>query len=163
MSTGGERYVSNTDRTRVFGSSEVVHSSNEQGAMINLFSFPAFNNLSMFNKFLDSLYYLLTVPVMPVGKTVVTVWMLLYVGILLALLILVARLVRDRALYPALAKSSLDAGAQIAIALGAHYLTVGIGALIILNTAGRSQFAGKCGGIFWSTHAGPESRLRGEH
>ncbi len=90
----------------------------------------------MFNKLLDSLYYLLTIPVMPVGKTVITVWMLLYVAILLALLITIARLIRDRLLYPALGKSTLDIGAQHSIALVAHYVTVGIGALIILNTAG---------------------------
>lgn len=90
----------------------------------------------MFNRFIDTLYHLLTLPVMPVGKTIITVWMLIYVGILLALLITVARLFRDRMLYPALAKTTLDIGAQHSIALVAHYITVGIGALIILNTAG---------------------------
>jgi small-conductance mechanosensitive channel len=90
----------------------------------------------MFNKFIDGLYHLLMVPIMPVGKTVITVWMLLYVGILLAMLITVCRLIRDRAVYPALAKSSLDVGAQHSIGLVAHYVTVGVGALIILNTAG---------------------------
>jgi small-conductance mechanosensitive channel len=90
----------------------------------------------MFNQFIDRLFRVLTIPVMPVGKTTVTVWMLLYVGILLALLITVARLVRDRAVYPALSKSNLDIGAQHSIGLVAHYITVGIGALIILNTAG---------------------------
>ena len=90
----------------------------------------------MLPKFLDLVYYLLMIPVLPIGKTTVTVWMLIYVGILLALLITIARLVRDRALYPALAKSTLDPGTQHAIGLGVHYLSIGIGALIILNTAG---------------------------
>lgn len=90
----------------------------------------------MFTKVLDGIFYVLSFPVMPVGKTMITVWMLLYVGILLALLITVARLIRDRMLYPALSRSNLDQGAQHSIALVAHYVTVGIGALIILNTAG---------------------------
>lgn len=90
----------------------------------------------MYTKFLDGLYYFLTIPILPIGKTVVTIWMLIYIGILLGILIMSARLVRDRAVYPALAKSTLDPGAQNAIGLAIHYTGVGIGCLIILNTAG---------------------------
>ncbi|MBY0550758.1 MAG: mechanosensitive ion channel [Candidatus Obscuribacterales bacterium] len=90
----------------------------------------------MNNPFLDTLYRLLMTPVLPIGKTVITVWMLVYVAILLVLLIVATRTVRDRIVYPTLAKSSLDAGAQNSIGLVLHYITVGIGAMIILNTAG---------------------------
>lgn len=90
----------------------------------------------MNNPFLDTLYRLMMTPVLPIGKTVITIWMLVYVAILLVLLIVATRTVRDRIVYPTLAKSSLDAGAQYSIGLVAHYITVGIGAMIILNTAG---------------------------
>lgn len=90
----------------------------------------------MYNTFTDRLYNLLNTPVLPIGKTVITVWMLIYVGILFAILIIVTRTIRDRVLYPTLAKSSLDSGAQYSIGLVTHYITVGIGAMIILNTAG---------------------------
>lgn len=90
----------------------------------------------MNNPFLDTLYRLLMTPVLPIGKTVVTIWMLVYVAILLVLLIVATRTVRDRIVYPTLARSSLDAGAQYSIGLVLHYITVGIGAMIILNTAG---------------------------
>jgi small-conductance mechanosensitive channel len=87
-------------------------------------------------KILQLIISVLNVPLLPVGHTVVTLASLLYILILCALLIAVSRSFRRRVLERLLEKSKLDRNMQNAFALLLQYSIIGIGMVIILNTAG---------------------------
>ncbi|MBX9687429.1 MAG: mechanosensitive ion channel [Candidatus Obscuribacterales bacterium] len=93
------------------------------------------------NHVLQVVLYVLNLPLMPVGKTTVTLAMLLYILLLFTILILVSRTIRRTFLEKALAHSKLDRNMQNAFAMTSQYGIIFIGAVIILNTAGIEMTA----------------------
>ncbi len=91
----------------------------------------------IFNGFL----YVVNLPLVPIGKTTLTLAMLSYIIILFTILIFISRAVRQRVLEKLLAKSKLDLTMQNAFAMFMQYSTIAIGAVIILNTAGIEMTA----------------------
>ena len=85
--------------------------------------------------------YVLNLPLVPVGKTVVTLAMLLYIVLLFTALIVFSRYCRRRILDKVLQKSKLDLSMQNALAMILQYTFIGIGSIIILNTAGIEMTA----------------------
>lgn len=95
----------------------------------------------MKDKLLQSIFYVLNLPLLPVGKTTVTLAMLFYIIILFALLVRISRSIRKRVLDRVLEKSRLDAEMKHFFAMFIQYSFVGIGSVIILNTAGIEMTA----------------------
>ncbi len=93
------------------------------------------------HKFFNAIFYVLNLPLVPVGKTTVTLAMMIYIIILFSILILISRAVRQRVLERLLAKSKLDQTMQNAFAMFLQYSTICIGGVIILNTAGIEMTA----------------------
>lgn len=88
------------------------------------------------NDVLKSIWYVLSLPLIPVGKTQLTVGLLLYLVVMIYLLITVSRSIRNNFLSAVLAKTNLDAHVQSTVADTYYYFAVAIGLLLILNTAG---------------------------
>lgn len=93
------------------------------------------------NDFIQAVSYVLNIPLFPVGKTTVTLAMILYIVALMWFLVFITGQIRRRAVDPLLAKSPLEEGAKNTVGLALRYATVGIGAVIILNTAGIDMTA----------------------
>jgi small-conductance mechanosensitive channel len=85
--------------------------------------------------------YVLNLPLIPVGKTIVTLAMLLYIILLFTLLVASARYCRRKVVDKFLEKSKLDMSMQNALAMFLQYSFIGIGSIIILNTAGIEMTA----------------------
>lgn len=85
---------------------------------------------------LHTISYVLRLPLIPVGKTQLTVGLLLYMLIMFYLLVTVSRSFRQRAFVPLLSKTNLDAHVQSSVIGSCYYITLAIGTLLILNTAG---------------------------
>jgi small-conductance mechanosensitive channel len=85
--------------------------------------------------------YVLNLPLIPVGKTIVTLAMLLYIILLFTLLVASARYCRRKVVDKVLEKSKLDMSMQNALAMFLQYSFIGIGSIIILNTAGIEMTA----------------------
>ena len=88
------------------------------------------------NDVLKSVWYILNLPLVPVGKTQLTVGLLLYLVVMIYLLIAASKSIRNNFLGAVLAKTNLDPHIQSAVADTYYYFTVAIGLLLILNTAG---------------------------
>ncbi|MBX9568505.1 MAG: mechanosensitive ion channel [Candidatus Obscuribacterales bacterium] len=88
------------------------------------------------NNVLQSIWYVLSLPLIPVGKTQLTVGLLLYLVVMSYLLITASRSIRNNFLSVVLAKTNLDPHIKNAVADTYYYFTVAIGLLLILNTAG---------------------------
>lgn len=95
----------------------------------------------MINKLLETIFYILNLPLVPVGKTTVTLAMLIYIIALFAVLIWLSRSVRKRVIERLLAKSRMDTDMKQFFAMFIQYSFVGIGGVIILNTAGIEMTA----------------------
>lgn len=93
------------------------------------------------NKAWHFILYVLNLPLLPVGKTVVTLAMLLYIILLFTVLIAFSRYCRRQILDKVLQKSKLDLSMQNALAMASQYSFIGIGSIIILNTAGIEMTA----------------------
>lgn len=93
------------------------------------------------NKILQAIFYVLNLPLIPVGRTTVTLAMLIYILVLFCLLIILSRFLRRKLVNRILEKSKLDKGMQNFFAMFLHYSFVGIGGVIILNTAGIEMTA----------------------
>lgn len=92
-------------------------------------------------KILDLIFYVLNLPLLPVGHTTVTLAMLLYIIILFTILIAISRSIRHRVIEKVLVKSKLDPSMQSAFSMFLQYSFIGIGGVIILNTAGIEMTA----------------------
>lgn len=88
------------------------------------------------NNVLKTIWYVLSLPLVPIGKTQLTVGLLLYLIVMTYMLVAVSRSIRNNFLSAVLAKTNLDAHIQSAVADTYYYFTVAIGLLLILNTAG---------------------------
>ena len=79
---------------------------------------------------------MLNLRLVPVGKTDLTVGLLLYIIIMLWIVITTSKSFKEKVLEPILAKTNLDTHVQSAVGLISHYAMVAVGAIIVLNTAG---------------------------
>ncbi len=93
------------------------------------------------DKVLQTILYVLNLPLLPIGKTTVTLAMLLYIVLLFTVLIYVSRILQQRLLEKLLQQSKLDRHMQHFFSMLCHYSFVGIGGVIILNTAGIEMTA----------------------
>jgi len=73
---------------------------------------------------------------LPIGKTKVSLWMIIYIGVLVTSLIVVTSRLRDWTEKALLAHTSVDIGLRQGIAGIARYVVIFFGSLIILQTAG---------------------------
>jgi small-conductance mechanosensitive channel len=87
------------------------------------------------------LFPVMNLPLLTLGKTTVTLSMLLYIILAVVLLIIFSRLFRHNVLEKLLSRSKLDLSMQNAFAMLMQYGIVGIGIVIILNTAGIEMTA----------------------
>ena len=85
---------------------------------------------------LEDVKGVLQVPVFEFGGSQVTIWSLIYIVVLIALLFYVAGLLRLLIVRRLLARSSLDRGAREAIGTITRYVVLLIGLLVIVQTAG---------------------------
>lgn len=92
-------------------------------------------------KIWDAIWYVLSLPLLPIGKTTLTVWMVLYAASLLWGLIAITGTLQKKIVNPALSKTNFDPDLQNILALTLRYSTVTIGSIIILNTAGIEMTA----------------------
>lgn len=89
----------------------------------------------------QAILYVAQIPLVPVGKTTVTLAMLAYILLLLTLLVAVSKSIRKRVVEKLLEKSKLDRNVQGFFGMFLQYTFIGIGAVIILNTAGIEMTA----------------------
>jgi small-conductance mechanosensitive channel len=93
------------------------------------------------HKILNVVISVLNLPLLTLGRTTVTLAILLYIVLLSGLLVVFARLIRRNVLEKLLEKSKLDRSMQNAFAMLIQYSIIGIGIVIILNTAGIEMTA----------------------
>jgi small-conductance mechanosensitive channel len=79
---------------------------------------------------------LLNLPVFPTGKHHLTLWEVIYLLILLALLFIATRLTKKWLIEKILVKTSLDPGVRYALGTIFSYMLLTVGLLVILDTAG---------------------------
>lgn len=96
---------------------------------------------NFWNKVWQVILYIAQIPLVPVGKTTVTIALLLYIILLFSLLIAVSRSIRKRVLERVLEKTKLERNMQSFFGMFLQYSFVGIGGVIILNTAGIEMTA----------------------
>ncbi len=78
----------------------------------------------------------LDIPLLPIGKTRFTLWMLLYLVVLLGSLVYFTKKLRSWIADRLLARARVDQGIREAVGSIIRYLIVGIGFAVILQTAG---------------------------
>ncbi len=78
----------------------------------------------------------LSVPVISVGKTEITLWIIVYFFFLTIILFYVTGKLRKWVVYKLLAKSKIDIGVRIATGTIIRYIILGIGLIIVLQTVG---------------------------
>jgi len=86
--------------------------------------------------FLVQLRAWLDIPLLPVGSTRFTLWMLLYLLVLIALLVYVTGKLKTWMVERLLARTRIDIGVRQAVGSIFRYVIVAIGFMIILQTAG---------------------------
>ena len=84
-------------------------------------------------KHIDAIFQL---QFLPIGKAKVSLWMLIYIGVLVTSLIVVTSRLRDWTERALQAHTSVDVGLRQGIAGIARYVVIFFGSLIILQTAG---------------------------
>ena len=87
-------------------------------------------------EFLVQLRAWLDIPLLPVGSTRFTLWMLLYLLVLIALLVYVTGKLKTWMVERLLARTRIDIGVRQAVGSIFRYVIVAIGFMIILQTAG---------------------------
>ncbi len=78
----------------------------------------------------------LSVPVISVGKTEITLWIIVYFFFLTVILFYVTGKLRKWVVYKLLAKSKIDLGVRIATGTIIRYIILAIGLIIVLQTVG---------------------------
>jgi small-conductance mechanosensitive channel len=78
----------------------------------------------------------LSVPVISVGKTEITLWIIVYFFFLTIILFYVTGKLRKWVVYKLLAKSKIDLGVRIATGTIVRYIILGVGLIIVLQTVG---------------------------
>lgn len=93
------------------------------------------------NHLWQMLLYVANIPLVPVGKTTVTIALLLYIVLLFSVLFAIARSTRKRVIEKLLERSKLERNIQSFLGMLLEYTLIGIGGVIILNTAGIEMTA----------------------
>ncbi len=78
----------------------------------------------------------LEVPLYSSGSTTVTLWSLAYLVVLVVLLFVVTRRVKNWIVQDLLARSRIELGVRLAVGAIVRYLVIAIGLVVILQTAG---------------------------
>lgn len=87
-------------------------------------------------EYIKPFFTFLNLPLFSLGETNVTLWIIIYLLLILFLLIFTTSKLKNFIIYKLLAKSSIDIGIRIAVASIVRYLILTIGFVIILQTAG---------------------------
>jgi len=92
--------------------------------------------MEAFQQFLVQLRAWLDIPLLPIGNTRFTLWMLLYLLLLIGLLIYVTGKLKAWMVEHLLARARVDIGVRQAIGSIFRYVIIAVGFMIILQTAG---------------------------
>jgi small-conductance mechanosensitive channel len=87
-------------------------------------------------QFWDQFYHYVNYPLLKVGETQITLWIIVYLILFLFLLFTVTSRVKRWVVDRLFVKSHVDYGVRQAIGTIASYIVIAIGTLIILDTAG---------------------------
>ncbi len=87
-------------------------------------------------KFWDQFYYYVNYPLLKVGETQITLWIIVYLVLFLFLLFTITSRLKRWVVDRLFVKSPVDYGVRQAIGTIASYIVIAIGTLIILDTAG---------------------------
>lgn len=85
---------------------------------------------------LNQLHAWLEVPVYSSGSTTVTLWSLVYLVVLVVLLFVVTRWVKNWVVQDLLARSRIELGVRLAVGAIVRYIVIAVGLVVILQTAG---------------------------
>ena len=86
--------------------------------------------------FIQQIISLLNVPLFSLGGSTITIWVIIYLVIIMILLVYVTAKLKKLIIYRLLAKSHIELGIRIAVASLVRYLILFIGFIVILQTAG---------------------------
>jgi small-conductance mechanosensitive channel len=93
-------------------------------------------NMETVQEFFVQLRAWLEIPLLPVGNTRLTLWMILYLLIFIALLVYLTGKLKTWIVNRLLARTHIDIGVRQAVGSIFHYVVIAIGFMIILQTAG---------------------------
>ncbi|MBN1255279.1 MAG: mechanosensitive ion channel [Deltaproteobacteria bacterium] len=87
-------------------------------------------------EFLQQIISFLNVPLVTFGESTLTIWVIIYLLIILILLVYVTAKLKNLIIHRLLAKSNIEVGVRVAVASLVRYIILFIGFIIILQTAG---------------------------
>jgi small-conductance mechanosensitive channel len=86
--------------------------------------------------FIQQIIGFLNVPLFSLGGSTITIWVIIYLVIIMILLVYVTAKLKKLIIYRLLAKSSIEIGVRVAVASLVRYIILFIGFIVILQTAG---------------------------
>jgi small-conductance mechanosensitive channel len=86
--------------------------------------------------FIEQIIGFLTVPLFSLGGSAITIWVIIYLVIIIILLVYVTAKLKNLIIHRLLAKSNIEVGVRIAVASLVRYVILFIGFIVILQTAG---------------------------
>jgi small-conductance mechanosensitive channel len=87
-------------------------------------------------EFIQQIISILNVPLVSFGESTLTIWIILYLIIILILLVYVTSKLKNLIIHRLLAKSSIEIGVRVAVASLVRYVVLVVGFIVILQTAG---------------------------
>jgi small-conductance mechanosensitive channel len=86
--------------------------------------------------FIQQIISFLNVPLFSLGGSTITIWVIIYLVIIMILLVYVTAKLKNLIIHKLLAKSSIEIGVRVAVASLVRYIILFIGFIVILQTAG---------------------------
>jgi small-conductance mechanosensitive channel len=86
--------------------------------------------------FIQQIISFLNVPLFSLGGSTITIWVIIYLVIIMILLVYVTAKLKNLIINKVLAKSSIEIGVRVAVASLVRYVILFIGFIVILQTAG---------------------------
>jgi small-conductance mechanosensitive channel len=86
--------------------------------------------------FIQQIISFLNVSLFSLGGSTITIWVIIYLLIIMILLVYVTAKLKKLIIYRLLAKSSIEIGVRVAVASLVRYIILFIGFIVILQTAG---------------------------
>ena len=86
--------------------------------------------------FIQQIIGFLNVPLFSLGGSTITIWVIIYLVIIMILLVYVTAKLKYLIIHRLLAKSSIEIGIRVAVASLVRYIILFIGFIVILQTAG---------------------------
>ena len=86
--------------------------------------------------FIQQIISFFNVPLFSLGGSTITIWVIIYLVIIMILLVYVTAKLKKLIIYRLLAKSSIEIGVRVAVASLVRYIILFIGFIVILQTAG---------------------------